>query len=421
MAKQLIVIGGGAAGFFCAINAARQNPGLRVTILEKTNKLLSKVKISGGGRCNVTHACFDIADMSKQYPRGNHFVKKAFHQFFTTDTIQWFEERGVKLKAEADGRMFPVTDSSQTIIDCLLKEVNRFGVEIRMNTEVRGLRPEAGKFTIEVSDFRPQTSDFRPSTSDLRHLTSDLVCIACGGYPKSSMFEWLRQLGHNIEEPVPSLFTFNMPGNPITKLMGVSVEKARIRIIDSKLEEEGPVLITHWGLSGPAVLRLSAWGAKELATKGYEFNIIVNWLPEYTEQQLREKFQMLRTESGGQKLKNKNPFNLPQRLWEFLTERSEINTETRWADLRVKEQNKFITNLCTCVFIIKGKTTFKEEFVTSGGIKLAEVDPNTMQSKLLNNLFFAGEILDVDGITGGFNFQHAWTSGWIAAKAISAI
>jgi predicted Rossmann fold flavoprotein len=410
MSKQLIVIGGGAAGFFCAVNAARLNPHLQVTVLEKTTKLLAKVKVSGGGRCNVTHACFDIADMSKKYPRGSNFVKKTFHQFFTTDTIQWFEEREVRLKEEADGRMFPVTDSSQTIIDCLMKEADRFGVNIIMNADVRSLTPitigaEGGKFKIELSG--------------LRHLTSDFVCIACGGYPKSSMFDWLRELGHTIEEPVPSLFTFNMPDHPITKLMGVSVENAKVKIMNSKIDEDGPLLITHWGLSGPAILRLSAWGAKELKEREYKFSIQVNWLPEFSDLTLRDQFQQLRFELASQRMSYKNPFGLPQRLWEFLLGHSYINKETRWADLPAKDQNKLIKNLCACEFAIKGKTTYKEEFVTAGGIKLSEVDANTMMSKKVPNLYFAGEILDVDGITGGFNFQHAWTSGFVAAKNIA--
>jgi len=390
------------------------NPSLKVTILEKSNKLLSKVSVSGGGRCNVTHACFDIAEMSKQYPRGQHFVKKSFHQFFTMDTIQWFEERGVRLKTEEDGRMFPVTDSSQTIIDCLVKEVNKYGVEILLKCEVRGLKYENGEFQIELSDLRPQTSD-------LRSLTSDFICIASGGYPKSSMFGWLKELGHSIEEPVPSLFTFNLPKHPITKLMGVSVENARVKIVGTKLEEEGPLLITHWGLSGPVVLRLSAWGARQLAICNWQFGIIVNWLPEFTEQGLKKEFQELRITNASQKIMNKNPFGFPARLWEFLTEQSGLKHEWRWADLPSAEQNRFIKNLCNYECRVKGKTTYKEEFVTAGGIKLNEVDANTMMSKKVPNLFFAGEVLDVDGITGGFNFQHAWTSGFVAAKAIATL
>jgi len=390
------------------------NPSLKVTILEKSNKLLSKVSVSGGGRCNVTHACFDIAEMSKQYPRGQHFVKKSFHQFFTMDTIQWFEERGVRLKAEEDGRMFPVTDSSQTIIDCLVKEVNKYGVEILLKCEVRGLKYENGEFQIELSDLRPQTSD-------LRSLTSDFICIASGGYPKSSMFDWLKEVGHSIEAPVPSLFTFNLPKHPITKLMGVSVENARVKIVGTKLEEEGPLLITHWGLSGPVVLRLSAWGARQLAICNWQFGIIVNWLPEFTEQGLKKEFQELRITNASQKIMNKNPFGFPARLWEFLTEQSGLKHEWRWADLPSAEQNRFIKNLCNYECRVKGKTTYKEEFVTAGGIKLNEVDANTMMSKKVPNLFFAGEVLDVDGITGGFNFQHAWTSGFVAAKAIATL
>ena len=405
MSKQLIVIGGGAAGFFCAVNAARMDRSLKVTIIEKSNKLLSKVKVSGGGRCNVTHACFDIAEMSKRYPRGQHFVKKAFHQFFTTDTISWFEERGVKLKTEDDGRMFPITDSSQTIIECLLKEANKFGVEILMNKEVKSLSMINGEWTIKLSDSRL--------------LTSDYVCIASGGYPKSSMFDWLKELGHTIEEPVPSLFTFNLPKHPITKLMGVSVEKAKVKIQNSKLEEEGPILITHWGLSGPAVLRLSAWGARELKIKNYELRININWLPDYNEETLRKKMQELRNTNASQKIINKNSFGLPSRLWEFFAEQSGIKNEWRWADLPLTEQYKFIKNLCSYECEVNGKTTFKEEFVTAGGIKLNEVDANTMMSKKVTNLFFAGEVLDVDGITGGFNFQHAWTSGFVAAKSIA--
>lgn len=380
------------------------NPQLEVIILEKTSKLLSKVKVSGGGRCNTTHACFDISEMSKKYPRGGNFVKKTFHQFFTTDTIQWFEERGVKLKAEQDGRMFPVTDSSQTIIDCLMKEANKYGVAIRLNTEVKKINAQYSILNVQCSNGESIDADF--------------VCIASGGYPKSSMFDWLRELGHTIEEPVPSLFTFNMPGHPITKLMGVSVENARVKIIGTKLEQEGPLLITHWGLSGPAILKLSAWGARQLALCNWQFNSLINWLPQYNEQSLQSVFQSLRFDNASQKIVNRNPFGLPQRLWEFLLEHSEVNKENRWADLPVKEQNKLIKNLCACAFAIKGKTTFKEEFVTAGGINLSEVDTNTMMSKKLNNLFFAGEILNVDGITGGFNFQHAWTSGFIAAKSI---
>lgn len=344
--------------------------------------------------------------MIKKYPRGTHFVKKAFHRFFTTDTIQWFSERGVALKTETDGRMFPVTDSSQTIIDCLLKEANRYGVQLLMNREVAALDRAGDQWQVQFSNGE--------------RLTAQYVCVACGGYPKSSMFEWLTKTGHSIEAPVPSLFTFNMPGNPITKLMGVSVEKAQVRITGTKLSEEGPLLITHWGLSGPAILRLSAWGARALSEGQYTFTAVVNWLPGQNEQGLREWLGQLRFELARQKMMNKNPFGLPQRLWEHLLEQSGIKDDTRWADLPAAAQNKLVKNLCMQEMAVKGKTTFKEEFVTAGGIRLQEVEPNTMMSRLAPGLYFAGEILDVDGVTGGFNFQHAWTSGWVAANAIAA-
>ena len=363
------------------------------------------MKVSGGGRCNVTHACFDIGEMSKKYPRGGNFVKKTFYQFFTTDTIQWFKERGINLKAEADGRMFPVTDSSQTIIDCLLNEANSYGIEIMMSAEVKQVICQNDKFGIKFTDSRL--------------LTSDYICIASGGYPKSSMFEWLKELGHSIEDPVPSLFTFNMPGHPISKLMGVSVENTKVKITGTRLEQQGSLLITHWGLSGPAILKLSAWGARELAAKKYDFKIMVNWLPDYNEQQLAEKFQSLRFNLASQKVYNKNPFGLPGRLWEYLLSISGVNPERRWTDLPSKDANRLIKNLCSGEFDVKGKTTFKDEFVTAGGVKLNEIDHNTMMSKKLPNLFFAGEVMDVDGVTGGFNFQHAWTSGFIAGKTIA--
>jgi predicted Rossmann fold flavoprotein len=425
MKKNLVVIGGGAAGFFCAVNAARMNRDLNVIILEKSNKLLSKVRVSGGGRCNLTHALFDIVEMSRRYPRGQNFVKKTFHQFFTTDTIKWFEDRGVITKAEKDGRMFPVTDSSQTIIDCLIREANSSGVEIRLNAEVKKIEVQKSSEkaknnpAVSVDTFSGSDQVFKLHLSNGQLLIADQVCIASGGYPKTSMFQWLVELGHSIAEPVPSLFTFNLPKHPISRLMGVSVEKARVKIEGSKLVEEGPLLITHWGLSGPAVLRLSAWGARELAALAYDFTIHVNWLPAYNEQSLKEVFKEFRQSNPSKKIVHHNFAQLPSRLWQFLLEQSGLNEEMRFADLPSKMENSLIRNLVDYVAEVKGKTTFKEEFVTAGGISLSEVDPNTMMSKIIPQLYFAGEILDVDGITGGFNFQHAWTSGWIAGNAIS--
>jgi predicted Rossmann fold flavoprotein len=403
--KKLIVVGGGAAGFFCAVNAARLNPSLEVIIVEKSGKLLSKVKISGGGRCNVTHACFSIPEIIKKYPRGAHFVKKTFHHFFTSDTIAWFKEKGVELKAEADGRMFPVSNNSQTIVDCLMKECNAHGVNILMNRE--------------VADIKRAADAWQVTFANKERVEADYICIACGGYPKSAMFNWIKQLGHNIEEPLPSLFTFNMPGNAITQLMGVAVEKTTIKISGTNLNESGPLLITHWGMSGPAVLKMSAWGARELSQRNYKFTCIINWAPSYNENTARDFLQQFRFEKATQKINNKNPFQLPQRLWDYLLQQSNIDTNTRWADLAARDQNKLIKSICAQEHIVNGKTTFKEEFVTSGGVLLNEIESSTMMSKLVPNIFFAGEIMNVDGVTGGFNFQHAWTSGWIAAKAIA--
>ena len=412
--KYLAVIGGGAAGFFTAINAARMNPALKVILLEKSGKLLSKVRVSGGGRCNVTHHCFEIGEMIRNYPRGANFLKKAFHHFFTTDTIQWFEERGVPLKAERDGRMFPVTDNSETIIECLLKEASRYKVDIRMNTGA-----ERMEIRETSHDGGAGQKRFRIYFSPSGFLEADFVCIACGGYPRPLQYEWLKALGHRIEDPVPSLFTFNMPGNSITGLMGISVEKATVSIAGTKLTAEGPLLITHWGMSGPAILRLSAWGAQILAPGRYHFNLIVNWVPEYSEQQLRRDWPLWRQQYGANKIYLRNPFQLPARLWRYLLERSDIAEAQRWSDLLGTQQKTLIQLLTASLFEVRGKTTFKEEFVTCGGIDLAEINVNTMQSKKHPGLFFAGEIMNVDGITGGFNFQHAWTSGWVAANAIA--
>ena len=403
--KTLVVVGGGAAGFFCAVNAARLNRNLRVILLEKTTKLLAKVKVSGGGRCNVTHNCPSVSDLCRKYPRGQHFVKKAFAHFSVPDTIRWFGQRGVELKTEPDGRMFPVSNSSQTIIDCLLHEAEVYGVEIRTQCEVREIVPVGGGFEIV--------------SSQNAKLTADFVCVAGGGYPKKENFGWLGNLGHTIEEPVPSLFTFNMPQNPVTALMGVAVARATAKVASSKLAETAPLLITHWGMSGPAVLRLSAWGARMLHEKDYAFSALIHWVADASEESVRAEFQKVRFASPTQKLSNANPFRLPQRLWDFLLHKAGIHADQRWADLPSKEQNRLVKILTNDEYAVKGKTTFKEEFVTCGGVKLSEIEPETMQSRLVPGLFFAGEIMDVDGITGGFNFQHAWTSGWLAARAVA--
>ena len=403
--KSLVVIGGGAAGFFCAVNAARLQPSLRVIIVEKTGKVLQKVKVSGGGRCNVTHALFEIPELSRRYPRGQSFLKKSLNWFSPKDTLAWFAERGVTIQQEADGRMFPNTNNSQTIIDCLLREANQYGVELLLNCDVQQIRQHEGMFVLD--------------TAGNRTLVANFLCIATGGYPKAAQFNWLTATGHTIASPVPSLFTFNMPKHPITALMGLSVPEASVKILGTKLQETGPVLITHWGLSGPAILRLSAWGARELAEKQYQFAVMINWLPEYHEQSLKEVVIELRQTQAAQKIHGKNVFGLPNRLWTFFLEQAGIGEQMRWADLPAKQQQHLIRLLVANEFVVNGKTTFKEEFVTCGGIQLNEVDVNSMQSRLVPGLYFAGEVMDVDGITGGFNFQHAWTSGWIAAQHIA--
>ncbi len=407
MGKKLLVIGGGAAGFFCAVNAARMAPGLEVKIIEKTSKLLSKVRVSGGGRCNVTHACFEIAEMANRYPRGRNFVKRSYHRFFTRDTIAWFAERGVELKTEPDGRMFPVTNSSETIINCLMREADRYGVELLLNIQVNDLKRDEQGWTVNAVRGAEQLA-----------MQADFVCIATGGYPKQEQYAWMASLGHQFVPPSPSLFTFNAPGHPITKLMGVAVVEAEVKIPELKHKEQGPLMITHWGLSGPAVIRLSAWLAKELESRQYKAGVVINWLPEFNENSFRDYIISYRDRHGSIRLRSRSPFGLPQRLWEFLLGESNIGDE-KWAEVSASSQNKLIRNMVAYQIRISGKTTFKEEFVTAGGVSLLEVDPDTMQSRKQPSLYFAGEVLDVDGITGGYNFQHAWTSGFIAAQDIA--
>jgi predicted Rossmann fold flavoprotein len=403
--KQIIVIGGGAAGFFAAINCAQLHPDYTVTLLEKSSKLLSKVRVSGGGRCNVTHACFDNSLLIKNYPRGEKELRNAFSRFSATDTVNWFEQRGVKLKTETDGRMFPVTDNSETIINCLIQEAEKARVKIKLNVDI-----------IEIS--RTSTNGFNLKANGGGTFECDKLIVATGGNPKDSAYDWLKKLGHTIVNPVPSLFTFNIPNNPITQLMGVSVPHAKVRVAGTKLETEGPLLITHWGMSGPAVLKASAWGARQLSDLNYNFTALINWLPKHTEEKLRIEFANQRSEHASKLVLNNCPVELPKRLWEHFVNKAAIPETTRWADLSKKSTNILTNSIINDEYKVSGKTTFKEEFVTCGGISLKEIDFATMQSKVVPNLYFAGEIMDVDGITGGFNFQNAWSSGWIAAHGI---
>ncbi|MEQ9288388.1 MAG: NAD(P)/FAD-dependent oxidoreductase [Cyclobacteriaceae bacterium] len=398
---KVAVIGGGAGGFFAAISCRHHHPNAEVVVFEKTNKLLAKVKVSGGGRCNVTHACFSISELSKNYPRGQKFLKKSFSQFSTKDTIDWFEQRNVRLKTEADNRMFPTTDDSQTIIDCLLDEARRLGIVIRKQCQVTEIRKCSSNFQLRVEG---------------ELLEYDKLIVGTGGSQKLDAYGWLQDLGHSIVPPVPSLFTFNMPDEPIKSLMGVVVENGVVNIQGTKFKTQGPILVTHWGMSGPAILKLSAFMARELHTKSYDFEVRVNWLGEVNEGELRENISEARVDIRKRKIVNKNPFQLPARLWEFFLEKVNISPETVWGELPGKQLNQLVNVLLNDVYSVRGKTTFKEEFVTCGGVGLQDIDPHTMQSRNCSGLYFTGEVMDIDGVTGGFNFQAAWTTGFIAGK-----
>lgn len=398
---KIAVIGGGAAGFFAAIHAAQSNSRNEVTIYEKTGKLLSKVLVSGGGRCNVTHACFENNRLATNYPRGEKPLKSAFSRFSTNNTVEWFAKRGVKLKTEADGRMFPITDSSETIADCLLKEASKLKVHIALNTDIKAIQPQHdGTFNLFTGN---------------EHIAADKVIVTTGGHPKAEGFSWLTALGHTLESPVPSLFTFNIPDNNITELMGISVEQARIKINETKHEFSGPLLITHWGFSGPAVLKLSAYAARALSELGYDFNIQVNWLNDKKEDAVRNELMNLKAANPAKHLRNLFPYiQLSKRLQDYLFTKAGVDADKNWADVSKAEINNLVNVLLYDAYHIKGKTTFKEEFVTCGGISLNDVHIKNMESKKVKGLFFAGEVLDIDGITGGFNFQAAWTTGFIA-------
>lgn len=402
MPQKIAVIGGGAAGFFAAISAKIHSPSTEVTIFEKTSKLLAKVKVSGGGRCNVTHACFQSSELAKYYPRGGKQLRKAFDQFNTQDTVDWFETRGVNLKTEADNRIFPITDDSQTIIECLMSETKKHGIRIAISTPVLKINKLASRFELTLKDGIQ---------------VFEKVIIASGGSPKVEGFNWLKELGHEIVDPVPSLFTFNMPKEPIKELMGLSVPNVSVRVQGTKLAQSGPLLITHWGMSGPAILKTSAWGARVLSDMNYQFIAHVNWLGEIKENELRLMIDGIIAEFGKRMLRNKNPFDMPQRLWEFLLNKVGLSLEKLWSELGKKGVNKLTNLLLNDEYSVSGKTTFKEEFVTCGGVDLSNVDFKTMESRVCPGLYFAGEVLDIDGVTGGFNFQAAWTTGYVAGKA----
>jgi predicted Rossmann fold flavoprotein len=395
---DIIIIGGGAAGFFSAINIVERNPKLKVAILERGKEVLSKVRISGGGRCNVTHACFEPNELVKFYPRGEKELRGPFHQFCSGDTIEWFENHGVELKIEDDGRMFPVSNSSQTIIDCFQEAVKKLKIDVLTNHSVQEL-------------YKTETHWKITTTQDV--FTCEKIVMATGSNPK--IWELLQNVGHSIIEPVPSLFTFNIKDSRIKELPGIATQVS-VKVNGTKLESTGPLLITHWGMSGPAILKLSAWGARILHDKNYQFYIEVNWLNDIDIQDAELLLKDLKQEHAKKTVSKKSPLNLQNRLWESLVLASNIGNETKWADLSKNQLQNLANQLTKSTFQVNGKSTFKEEFVTAGGIDLKEINFKTMESKLHSNLYFAGEIVNIDAITGGFNFQNAWTSGYIVAQ-----
>jgi predicted Rossmann fold flavoprotein len=406
--ERIVIAGGGAAGFFAALACAEMRSGAEILILEKTAQFLSKVKISGGGRCNVTHACFDARELTARFPRGGRALIAPFGKFQASDTVAWFENRGVKLKTENDGRMFPTTDSSQTIIDCLIKSAQAAGVELRTNCGAENVVKKNG-------------GGFELTLSNGEKLVCDKLLMATGGCRTPALGQLAVSLGHTLEPPVPSLFTFHVRTPWLRELAGISLETAEASVPETKLREHGALLLTHWGLSGPAILRLSAWGARELHEKNYQFTLQINWLPHLTEEKLAAIFQARRKSNPAQLVVNSPIAPLPARLWEQLVLAAGITRDTRWSALSRAAQHKLIRHLLRSEFAVTGKSLNKDEFVTCGGVRLNEINFKTMESRICPGLFFAGEVLDIDGITGGFNFQAAWTTGWIAGRALATI
>jgi len=404
---HIVVVGGGAAGFFGAIAAAEAYPQAQVTLLEASRQLLSKVRVSGGGRCNVTHACFEPAALVQNYPRGNKALRGAFSRFQARDTIAWFARRGVQLKTEADGRMFPTTDDSETIVDCLIHTARQVGVEIRTG--------------VPVAQVKRSSTGFQLLLKLGEWLSCDRLLLATGSSPQG--YQIAKSLGHAIEPPVPSLFTFNILDPQLRELAGVTVDpvQAKLLVADAKaIEQTGALLVTHWGLSGPAVLKLSAWGARLLHDDRYQATLQVNWLPDTNPDKLRQELLTVKAQLSRRSVLGNCPVMIPRRLWQYLTAKVGVAPDTRWAELAKKQLNSLVEALTQSRYAIQGKGAFKEEFVTCGGVDLKQVDFKTMASRCCPGLFFAGEILDIDGVTGGFNFQSAWTTAWLAGQAIGA-
>lgn len=402
------MIGGGAAGFFGAITCAATYRETQVTLLEAARTPLAKVRISGGGRCNVTHHCFDPLQLVQNYPRGGKALRGAFSRFQPQNTIAWFQNHGVELKTEADGRMFPVTDDSETIVNCLLQAANQVGVKLRTAAQVKSIKKLDSRFEITLKTGEK--------------LASEIILLATGSNPRG--YHFAQSLGHNIVSPVPSLFTFNLADSRLHDLAGISVEKAHLRLLtpdkkaQKKLLQTGALLITHWGISGPAVLKLSAWGARILHEYQYQIPLEINWLPEYNWASLSDYFLAIKNQYPRRQIVTNSPVNLPKRLWRNLVLQTGISEQQRWAELSKKMLNNLVQELIQGTYKIEGKGVFKEEFVTCGGVNLKEINFQTMSSKICPGLYFAGEILDIDGVTGGFNFQNAWTTGWLAGQAM---
>lgn len=401
--KTIVIMGGGAAGMFAALTSAKQAPEARVILLEKTRQLLAKVRISGGGRCNVTHAQFDPQLFIKNYPRGAKELLGPFHRFQPRDTIQWFLERGVKLKTEEDGRMFPITDSSETIIECFLSEARKRHVDIRIEQKINRVEPIASGFKIHFED--------------LSTLECTTLLLATGSSPQG--YGFAHTMGHTILPLVPSLFTFNVPSSPLLELSGIAVEDAEISLKGTHFKQRGPLLLTHFGFSGPAALKLSAWAARELHATQYQAEIHINWLPSLSKEKITEKLVSLKCEKPLKQLENEHLFALPSNLWKRFMRLAQIKERTPISHISNAHLQKLADLLSKSTFRVEGKTTNKQEFVTCGGIDLKEIDFKTMQSRKQPGLYFAGECLNIDGITGGFNFQNAWTTGWIAAHAMA--
>ena len=404
---RVVVIGGGAAGFFGAVACATSHPHTQVTLLEASRQPLAKVRVSGGGRCNVTHACFEPINLVQNYPRGEKALQGAFSRFQATDTVKWFANQGVKLKTEADGRMFPTTDSSETIIDCLTKAADLAGVELL-----------TGKTVVSVVK---QTTGFEIELKTGEKIKCDRILLATGSNPLG--YQIAQALGHTIEPPVPSLFTFNILDKHLKELAGISVGTVQLKLSIAKktLEQTAPLLITHWGLSGPAVLKLSAWGARVLHDCKYQATLLINWQPKYSSDQLRSQLLLAKTENPKKAIALQRGVDLPHRLWQYLIARTDVGLEQRWAEISNKSLNQIIQELTQGAYQIKGKGVFKEEFGTCGGVNLKQVNFKTMASRITPGLHFAGEVLDIDGVTGGFNFQSAWTTAWIAGNALGNI